>query len=332
MLDAIRVPIEVAGRELTVGGSVGIALSDGEHEADAQALLRQADVAMYAAKADGKNHFRLFEPRMHEAVLDRLELKGDLAHAIERGELRLAYQPIVQVDSSRVAGVEALLRWSHPVRGEIRPDVFIPIAEETGLIVPIGRWVVQDATTRLAEWKRVSPDLAPGHVSVNVAGPQLQDPGFPLDVAEALRRSGLEPHELILEVTETSLIEDTVASASCFAQLRELGVRLAIDDFGSGYSALNYLRRFPMDILKIDRSFVQGVSTASEDAALTRAMIAMAAALGLDVVAEGVEDDDQLSELQALDCGMAQGFLFSRAVPPDALLELLDGDALRAAT
>jgi diguanylate cyclase (GGDEF)-like protein/PAS domain S-box-containing protein len=331
VLEAINVPIELAGRELTVHGSVGIALTHGEQDTDAQALLREADVAMYAAKSEGKGRFRLFEPQMHEVVLDRLELKADLSRALDRGELALAYQPIVDVDSSRVAGVEALLRWSHPARGDIRPDVFIPLAEETGLIVPIGRWVVGEATARLAEWKRRRPDRAPGHVSVNVAGPQLHDPDFARDVAAALERSGIAPDELILEVTETSLIEDTVASSACFAQLRELGVRLAIDDFGSGYSALNYLRRFPMDILKIDRSFVQGVAHMSHDAALTRAMIAMAGALGLAVVAEGVEETDQLSELQALECGMAQGFLFSRAVGPDELLDLLDGKALGSA-
>jgi predicted signal transduction protein with EAL and GGDEF domain len=203
VLDAIRVPIEVAGRELTVGGGVGIALSHGEDEADAQALLRQAESPCTRPRPTA----RTTSGSSSRACTRRCST-GSSSRATwpTRSSAASCASPTsrsVQVDSSRVAGVEALLRWTHPVRGEIRPDVFIPIAEETGLIVPIGRWVVQDATARLAEWKRVNPDLAPGHVSVNVGGPQLQDPGLPLDVAEALRRSGLAPHELILEFTET---------------------------------------------------------------------------------------------------------------------------------
>jgi EAL domain-containing protein (putative c-di-GMP-specific phosphodiesterase class I) len=189
--------------------------------------------------------------------------------------------------------------------------------------------VLDEATRQLAAWKRERPDAAPGQVSVNVAGPQLHDPGFVGDVADAITRAGLLPGELVLEVTESSLIDDD-GSEACLGELRALGTRLAIDDFGSGYSALNYLRRFPLDILKIDRSFVSGVTTVARDAALTRAMIAMAAALGLDVVAEGVERDEQLAELQALHCGMAQGFLFSRPVAAGEVLALVDAAGARA--
>jgi diguanylate cyclase (GGDEF)-like protein/PAS domain S-box-containing protein len=327
VLEAIAAPVDLLGRELAIHGSIGIAMSD--KTTDAQTLLRQADVAMYAAKSDGKGRFRLFEQRMHEAVVQRLELKADLSRAVDRGELFLAYQPIVAVDSSRLVGVEALVRWRHPARGVVAPDAFIPMAEESGLIIPIGRWVLQEATRQFAQWKRERPHGAPGHISVNVAGAQLHDPAFADDVASAIAHAGLLPGELILEVTESSLIDDDGSEAS-LAELRALGTRLAIDDFGSGYSALNYLRRFPMDILKIDRSFVDGVTTVARDAALTRAMIAMAAALGLDVVAEGVEREDQLSALQALHCGMAQGFLFSRPVAAAEVLALIDAADVRA--
>jgi diguanylate cyclase (GGDEF)-like protein/PAS domain S-box-containing protein len=320
LLDAIRRPVVVGGRELAVHASVGIAIGDGR--TDAQALLREADVAMYAAKADGKSRWRLFEPGMHDAVVRRLELRADLGFALERGELTLAYQPIVAVDSERIAGVEALLRWQHPERGTVSPAEFIPEAEETGLIVPIGRWVLEEATRRLAAWKREQPDRAPGYVSVNVAGRQLSDPAFTGDVAAALEHSGLHPGELVLEVTESSMIDDGAAEMR-LSELHDLGVRLAIDDFGSGYSALNYLRRFPLDILKIDRQFVQGLTTVPQDTALTGAMIAMAYALGLDVIAEGVEDAGQLDELRSLQCGLAQGYLFSRPVGPDELMAAL---------
>jgi diguanylate cyclase (GGDEF)-like protein/PAS domain S-box-containing protein len=329
VLGAIAMPVEVLGRDLAVHGSVGIAI--GGDGADAQALLRRADVAMYAAKADGKGRFRLFEEHMHEAVMERLERKADLRHAIERGELFLAYQPVVAVDSSRLVGVEALVRWRHPERGVVAPGEFIPLAEESGLIVPLGRWVLREATRQFAAWRRERPDGAPGHVSVNVAGAQLQDAGFVDDVASAIAHNALRRGELVLEVTEATLIGMDGGEAR-LAALRALGARLAIDDFGSGSSALSFLRRFPMDVLKIDRSFVKGVTTTVRDAALTRSMITMAGALGLEVVAEGVEETDQLAELQALHCEMAQGFLFSRPVPPDEVLELLDAADARAAT
>jgi diguanylate cyclase (GGDEF)-like protein/PAS domain S-box-containing protein len=320
LLAAIAEPITTDGRELTVHGSVGIALGSGD-TAPAD-LLRHADVAMYAAKAEGKGRFRLFEDGMHDAVLERLEVRAALSHAVERDELFLAYQPVVSVRSSRLVGVEALVRWQHPERGLVSPADFIPEAEESGLIVGIGRWVLDEATRQFAAWRDEDPMAAPGHVSVNVAGAQLHDPGFVGAVAAAIERNGLQSGELILEVTESSMIDDD-GSQAVLEEIRALGVQLALDDFGTGYSALNYLRRFPMDILKIDRSFVRGVTTVEHDAALTRAMIAMAGALGLAVVAEGVEHADQLSELRALDCDLAQGFLFSRPVAPGEILGLV---------
>ena len=271
---------------------------------------------MYAAKAAGTNRCAFFTEDMHINAVERLDRREQLERAIENDELRLHYQPIVDLDLGRVAGFEALVRWQHPVRGFLGPGEFIPLAEETGLIVPLGRWVLREAARQAALWAG-----AP-YLSVNVAGAQLEQPGFVDEVASALRDGGLEPSRLVLEVTESSLVGDLEAER--LQALRALGVRLAIDDFGTGYSSLSYLRRFPMDVLKIDRSFTRD---AGEDNALLEAIVAMGESLGLVLIPEGIEEPEQADALRALGCRLGQGFLFGRPVPAEELV----GVALRSA-
>ena len=265
---------------------------------------------MYAAKAAGTNRYAVFTDDMHVHALARLDRREQLERAIENEELVLHYQPIVDLDLGRAAGFEALVRWQHPARGLLGPGEFIPLAEETGLIVPLGRWVLREACRQAASWAG-----AP-YLSVNVAGLQLEQTGFEDEVALALEDSGLLASRLVLEVTESSLVGD--AEAERLQTLRRLGVRLAIDDFGTGYSSLSYLRRFPMDVLKIDRSFTRDAS--DEDNALLRAIVAMGESLGLVLVPEGIEEPEQADALRALGCRLGQGFLFGKPVPADQLI------------
>ncbi len=257
IIEALRAPVEVAGREVFASTSIGIATGD-RHAGD---LLRQADVAMYRAKAEGKGRYALFEAGMQAEVLERLDLEADLQRAEERGELELHYQPIMALATGQVAGVEALLRWRHPGRGWSGPISFIPLAEETGLIHPIGRFVVREACRQAASW-RADGGLAGLTMNVNISGRQLEDPALLDVVAGALRETGLDPGALVLEITETVLMEDTEATIERLRTLRALGVRLAVDDFGTGYSSLRYLNRFPVDILKMAKPFVDGSAPA----------------------------------------------------------------------
>jgi EAL domain-containing protein (putative c-di-GMP-specific phosphodiesterase class I) len=270
---------------------------------------------MYEAKATGTNRYAVFTADMHINAVARLDRREQLERAIENDELVLHYQPIVDLDLGRVAGFEALVRWQHPERGFIGPGEFIPLAEETGLIVPLGRWVLREACRQATQWAG-----AP-YLSVNVAGAQLEQPGFLAEVESALSDGGLLPERLVLEVTESSLVDDLEAER--LQALRRLGVRLAIDDFGTGYSSLSYLRKFPMDVLKIDRSFTRD---ACEDSALLHAIVAMGESLGLVLVPEGIEEPEQADALRALGCRLGQGYLFGRPVPA----EELTGVALRA--
>jgi EAL domain-containing protein (putative c-di-GMP-specific phosphodiesterase class I) len=277
-------------------------------------LLRGADMAMYAAEAQGGDRVEVFAARMHAAALERLERRAELQGALDRGELRLHLQPIVDLASRVVVGAEALVRWEHPERGLLGPGAFVPLAEETDLIVPLGAWVLGEACRHAAAWHE-APGDPDRYVSVNVSGMQLQRPQFVAEVREALAASGLPAHRLMLEVTESSVLEDTTTNARRLQALRDLGVRLAIDDFGTGHSAMDYLRRFRMDVLKIDRSFIDGVDTPSEQSALVDAILGRARALGLQVIAEGIELDPQLAHLRRLECPLGQGFLFARPLP-----------------
>ena len=303
LFDVLAAPLVLEGKRLHLRASIGIASTETGEE-----LLRNADLAMYAAKATGSNRYAVFTADMHINAVARLDRREQLERAIENEELVLHYQPIVDLDLGRVAGFEALVRWQHPERGLLGPGEFIPLAEETGLIVPLGRWVLREACRQATQWAG-----AP-YLSVNVAGAQLEQPGFLAEVESALSDGGLCPERLMLEVTESSLVDDLEAER--LQALRRLGVRLAIDDFGTGYSSLSYLRKFPMDVLKIDRSFTRD---ACEDSALLNAIVAMGESLGLVLVPEGIEEPEQADALRALGCRLGQGFLFGRPVPAEEL-------------
>jgi EAL domain-containing protein (putative c-di-GMP-specific phosphodiesterase class I) len=272
---------------------------------------------MYAAKSNGKNRVEVFKPSMHAAALARLALKGDLAGALERNELVLLYQPILDLASGDLVGVEALLRWQHPERGTVGPEELIPLAEETSLIIPIGRWVLETACRQAIAWEVAGVGRLT--MSVNVSGRQLQQPGFVHDVAEVLALTSIEPERLTLELTESVLMHDAEAAAATLDELKGLGVRLAIDDFGTGYSSLAYLRRFPMDELKIDRSFVASMADGPGQVAVVLSIIKLGETLHLETVAEGIEQQSQLRHLQLLGAARGQGFFFARPLTPEAI-------------
>ncbi len=304
---------------MIISASIGIALSDASGATLADDLLRQSEVAMSAAKARGKGQIATFNSSMTGTSLDRLALEADLQRALELGEFRVWYQPIVDLGSGQLNGAEALLRWQHPTRGIVPPVEFITAAEETGLIVPIGRWVLREACRQAQIWRKTSDFM----ISVNLSARQFQHPGLVEDVAAALSDSGLAPAALKLEVTESVAMESGVGTIQTFQALRGLGVRLAIDDFGTGYSSLAYLKRFPVDTLKIDRSFVDGIGSDEQDSAIVRSVVSLARTLGLSVTAEGIETEAQLAALRNLACDEGQGYLFARPVVAEALGELL---------
>ena len=306
LLQILRPPFDLSGGRVVTSASVGIAL--GGPTTRAPELLRDADLAMYRAKASGRNGYAVFLPEMHEKAAERLMLETDMIRALEQDEFRLLYQPIIDLATGSIEGIEALVRWDHPTLGRLTPDRFIPIAEESGLIVPLGRWVLGEATRAAMT---LPPDLC---VSVNVSARQLTSDGLVTDVRSTLASSRLDPGRLVLEITESMLMADIRATTARLDQLKALGVRVAVDDFGTGYSSLAYLQQFPVDILKIDRSFIARMVGNPEAAALVRALIEMGQALRLQTVAEGVEEKDQLAMLQAEHCDLGQGYLYSRPI------------------
>jgi len=312
-------PLALERREVALSVSIGIAVmpQDGR---DADTLMRNADIAMYRAKAQGRNCLRFYTRQMSEHVEERLEFESELHQAAARGELRLHYQPKVAVRGGEIRGVEALVRWQHPRRGLLAPDRFIDIAEDTGAIVPLGRWVLQEACSRAAAWARRGTRYS---VAVNLSARQFSDPGLLDSVAAALAASGLDPALLELEITESMVMRDPDAAAETMRRLRGLGARLSMDDFGTGYSSLGYLKRFPITTVKLDRSFVRDLPHRDDDVAIARAVLAMAKSLRMDVTAEGVERADQLEFLRREGCAAYQGYYFSQPLAEDALLTLL---------
>jgi diguanylate cyclase (GGDEF)-like protein/PAS domain S-box-containing protein len=322
VLEDLRAPLMVAGKELVLRASIGISILAGDSTASADELIRDADAAMYIAKRDGKGGYRLFEPEMHAGVLARLELRADLQRALENGQFDLHYQPIVKLADGRVAGMEALLRWRHPERGLVVPGDFIPFAEETGLIVPIGRWVLREACRQAVAVQRLWNEDPPLYMCVNLSVKQLQHSDVISDVHDALADSGLDPGLLTLEITESMLIDDPEIAVVKLTELRSLGVRIAMDDFGTGYSSLSYLSRFPVDVIKMDRSFLRPEAT-PEAVDLSSAVVALGSSLALEVVAEGIELDAQLQRLRDLGCELGQGFHFAHPMESERMLDYL---------
>jgi diguanylate cyclase (GGDEF)-like protein len=313
LLMLLRMPMRISGREVVIGVSIGIAIA--EPADDEETVLRNADTAMYAAKSSGKACVRRFDPTMHRDAMEWLELESDLRMGVDRREFFLELQPIMRIESGRVKAFEALIRWKHPSRGHVVPGLFLPIAEETGIIVRIGRWVLMEACIQAARWTHTAPE--PPSVSVNLAAKQLDSETIVEDIREALMRSGLDPRRLTLEITESDMMRSPELALAKLKALKSLGVKLAIDDFGTGYSSLSHLQYFPVDELKIDRSFITRIERGDRDAAFVRTIVALAKSLAMEVVAEGIEEPLQHDYLQAVGCDIGQGYLYSRPLMAD---------------
>ena len=332
--NALRVPISLGDREVVVSASIGLALST-PRRMEPDSLLRNADIAMYQSKAAGKARHSIFHAGMKKFAMERFDLETDLRRALALGQFRIHYQPILTLADNKIAEVEALLRWERPGHGLMAPLTFIPVAEETGLIVPIGRWVIQEACRQARTWSVDFPSEPPLVMSVNLSARQFQDPGLVSDVERMVIEAGLEPRALKLEITESVAMHDIEASVRTVEALKALGIQLAIDDFGTGYSSLGYLRRFDIDTLKIDRSFVERIGFDVQDAAIVQSVVALAKTLHLSVVGEGIESHAQAAQLLALGCDRGQGYLFARPQSAEAITALiadsLDDDEAQAA-
>jgi diguanylate cyclase (GGDEF)-like protein len=323
IIEAVSEPHNLEGYEVIVTTSIGISIFP-EDGTTPETLLKKADTAMYHAKEQGRNNYQFFEESMHAAALQRLTLESDLRKGLERGEFVLYYQPQIELPGREIVGAEALLRWHHPQRGVVLPGEFIPVAEESGLIIPLSEWLLRAACEQILAW--LETGLRPGRISVNISGHHFSKPDFFDTVKRILRETGLDPGYLEFELTESSLMESSQAAKAVLQQLKQMGCCIAIDDFGTGYSSLNYLKAFPIDTLKIDRSFVSDLASDPNDAAIIRAIVALARNLELNVVAEGVETEEQLGFLSALGCRKVQGFLFSPALESERFAALLGSD------
>ncbi len=317
VIEVLRTPFVLDAHEVFITPSIGIALSEPGKD-PSEDLVRNADVAMYRAKEEGKARYKLFDPGMEYQITARMKLENDLRRAIERDEFEVYYQPVVALDTGRTVGMEALVRWEHPERGLVAPSEFVPLAEEIGLIVPIGRRVLREACRQAREWQGRYPSVSsdpPLIVGVNLSARQLRHPGLLEDVEGALRESGLAPRWLTLEITESAVVGKGENRVGILRKLREQGVRFALDDFGTGYSSLSYLKRLPVGMLKIDRSFVERIGEDAEDEVLIAGVVGIAHGLGLRVLAEGVETAEQLERVKALGCELAQGYHFAGPMP-----------------
>ncbi|MGI8553573.1 MAG: putative bifunctional diguanylate cyclase/phosphodiesterase, partial [Dehalococcoidia bacterium] len=325
IIEDLRLPFTIHDRELFITASVGIAL-DKERDGSCQPenLLREADIALYRAKGAGKSHVVVYSQEMNTSVVDRLDLTTDLRRALERNELQLYYQPEIDLKTNAVVGVEALLRWQHPLRGLIGPADFVPLAEETGLILPIGQWVFEEACRQSCTWRAQRPGGPQIELSVNLSRRQFQQHDLVQQVAAVLRQTGLRPECLKLEITESVIMQDAEQTINTLFSLKGLGVKLAIDDFGTGYSSLSYLQRFPVETLKVDRSVVSKVDHDPGTVSIVEAVVALAHVLGLQVTAEGIDTAEQLAGVRRLRCNRGQCYYFARPIPSDRLFELLD--------
>ncbi|HUM17529.1 MAG TPA: EAL domain-containing protein [Candidatus Nitrosotalea sp.] len=317
----LQQPFKVEGREVVITVSIGIAMSTARRMTP-EDILRDADLAMYHAKGKGKARYEVFDKSMNAPAQERMDLELDLRNAVARGEFTLHYQPVVELPTGRITEVEALVRWKHPQRGLLFPADFVALSEETGLIVPLGRWVLHEACRQTRQWQLASP-AARLAISVNISARQLQQPGLVEEIGAVLRDTRLDPATLRLEITETVVMHDAPTTLAKLEALKALGVQLAIDDFGTGYSSLGYLKRFPVDTLKIDRSFVKGIGGNVEDSAIVRAVITVAKSLNLSVTAEGIETAEQLEHLRALGCDHGQGYFFAKPMTSDRVPALL---------
>jgi diguanylate cyclase (GGDEF)-like protein len=326
----LSLPFNLNRNSTFASASIGIASSSSGYDRP-EDILRDADIAMYRAKENGKARYEMFDQGMHARAVSRLQLESDLRQAIEEKQFSVFYQPIVALETGRLSGFEALVRWNHPRRGIVTPSDFVPVAEETGLIVPIGEWVLEEACKKIKEWQTKSPSHRGLCLSVNLSARQVSQPDLVERIQRALNISKLHPHFLKLELTESVVMENAESAAQMLKRLRALGVQLSIDDFGTGYSSLSYLHRFPVNYLKIDRSFVMRMTT-DNDNAIVKTISTLAHNLGMEVIAEGVETEEQCRQLKALGCEYGQGYLFSRPVNADGALRLLAADSQRDLT
>ena len=323
--EALSFPINLAGADVTTSASMGIVTSSMLHDQPEQ-LLRSADMAMYRAKAAGRARYELFDRAMHTDALERLQLETDLRRAVELGEFTLHYQPLVSLRTGRITGLEALVRWDHPVRGLVHPAEFIPVAEETGLIVPIGRWVLIEACTKIREWQKQFPREQPLTIGVNLSVKQFSQPDLVELIRQAIEITGVLPSSLRLEITESAIIDKGHAAATMLSDIRNLGAQVYLDDFGTGYSSLSYLHGLPIDAIKIDREFVSSMDTDDKNLRLVRTILTLAEIVGVRAEAEGISTSEQLKELRSLNCEQGQGYLFSAPITGDAVKDLLRAD------
>ena len=323
ILNHLREPIHISGYPLIVTTSIGITVLPGD-SLDPNELMRNADLAMYKAKERGRNNYQFYSDDLNTSAVNRLRTEYEIRQALEQGEFELYYQPKIALRDQRIVGVESLIRWNHPERGLIGPDEFIAVAEDTGSIIDIGTWVIEEACRACQILS--AQQAAPVQVAINISPRQFRDPNLVATMRRSIREAKLDPQNIEIEITETMLMQDVEAAQITVQRLSELGVRLAIDDFGTGYSSLNYLKRFPINTVKVDRSFVMDLPANADDMAITRAVIAMAHQLKMEVVAEGVETKEQLEFLAHHKCEYAQGWLFSKALPLDQMIELLAND------
>jgi diguanylate cyclase (GGDEF)-like protein len=327
MLAAVAEPHSVAGHDLHITTSIGVSVFPGDG-ADAETLIKNADTAMYQAKENGHQSYKFFKPEMNVRAVERQSIEEGLRRALERQELSLHYQPKIDLATGSITGAEALIRWTHPVLGQVSPAQFIPVAEDCGLILPIGRWVLLEASRQAQAW--LDAGLSLGTMAVNVSAKELREESFLAGLSAILQEIGLDPARLEVELTESVLMKHAESAASILQTLRARGVQVAIDDFGTGYSSLSYLRKFPIDSLKIDQSFISQITAEGDDESIVAAVISMARSLSLRVVAEGVETVEQAEFLRARGCDEAQGYYFSRPIPPQEFAELLGTGVARA--